>query len=362
MAQRNALKNHEAGRIPISVEAESHMPEDTDFSSIWVDLAQPRLGSEVVFATDDFFAPKERLIDPADPIFVLEKFDENGKWMDGWESRRRRDANHDFCVVRLGRPGIIKGVEIDTRHFTGNYPPAASLEWAASNLRMPPDQAWKPLLDACSLKGDSRLAQHVRMREVVTHVRFHIYPDGGVARLRLYGQVICPIGSHQRFDLAAMENGALPVAANDEHYGRVANLLAPGEPKDMGDGWETRRRREPGNDWAIIALAQPGRIEEIELDTTHFKGNYPDRCSVQAMTNIKLPRTSLVTQSMYWPLLLPQQRMSANAKHRFSTELLPHEAVRFLRLNLIPDGGIARLRAWGTVAATDSTSNTEVGS
>lgn len=324
------------------------MLEGDEFSG-WIDLAHPRLGSEVTFATDDFFGSKERLINPAEPVFIPEKYDDHGKWMDGWESRRRRDANHDFCVVKFGRPGIVRVVQIDTRHFTGNFPPAASLEWTTSELPIPPDHSWKPLLSACELEGNSRLTKHVLLREVVSHVRFHIYPDGGVARLRLYGQVVGEISPHQRVDLAAMENGGLPIAANNEHFGKVANLLAPGEPRDMNDGWETRRRREPGNDWAIIALAKPGRVEEIELDTTHFHGNYPDRCSIQAAADSKLSLKALISQSLYWPWLLPEQRMSANSKHRFSSELLAHSPVKFLRLNIIPDGGIARMRIWGNV-------------
>jgi len=319
-----------------------------DFTKNWVDLAQPRLGGEVVFATDDFFAAKERLIDPAEPVFIPGKYDENGKWMDGWESRRRRDAGHDACVVRLGKPGIVHGVEIDTRNFTGNYPPAVSLEWCHSRERHPRD-GWKTLVPATALKGNDRLVFAVSMPDVVTHLRLNIFPDGGVARLRVYGQVVRDWTAGERIDLAAMENGALPVAANDEHFGRVSNMLAPGKAQDMGDGWETRRRREPGHDWSIVKLARPGRIQEIIVDTHHFKGNFPDRCFIQAMGPSALPKESLITQSMYWPVLLPEQKLSADHEHRFAAEIATHEPVQFVRLNIIPDGGVARLRMWGAV-------------
>ncbi|MEJ0026292.1 MAG: allantoicase [Rhizomicrobium sp.] len=319
-----------------------------DFAKTWVDLAQPRLGAEVVFATDEFFAAKERLIDPAEPVFIPGKYDANGKWMDGWESRRRRDTGHDACIVRLGRPGVVRGIEIDTRNFTGNYPPVASIEWCRSAERIP-SGAWANLVAAVPLKGNDRLFLPTAGAEVATHVRLNIFPDGGVARLRVYGQVVRDWTAGERADLAAMENGALPVAANDEHFGKVSNLLAPGKARDMGDGWETRRRREPGHDWSIVKLARPGRIEEIVVDTAHFKGNFPDRCFIQAIGPSSLPKESLIAQSIYWPILLPEQKLSADREHRFSAEIASHEPVQFVRLNIVPDGGVARLRMWGTV-------------
>lgn len=319
-----------------------------DFAKNWVDLAQPRLGSQVVYATDDFFADKARLIDPAEPVFIPGKYDTNGKWMDGWESRRRRDAGHDHCVVRLGKPGLIKGVEIDTRNFTGNYPPAASIDWCRSDKTVPPANAtWSPLLAATPLQGNSRLVLLVALNEVATHLRLNIFPDGGVARLRVYGQVVRDWKKGERLDLAAMENGGLPVAANDEHFGQVSNMLAPGKSRDMGDGWETRRRREPGHDWSIVTLAKPGRIEEVVVDTAHFKGNFPDRCFIQAVGPSDLPKASLITQSMYWPVILPEQKLSADKEHRFKSQIVKHEPVKFVRLNIVPDGGVARLRLWG---------------
>jgi len=320
-----------------------------DFSKSWVDLASPRLGSAVVFATDDFFADKARLIDPAEPVFIPGKYDANGKWMDGWESRRKRSAGYDHCIVKLGKPGIVHGIEIDTRNFTGNYPPAASIDWCHSGEKQPSD-GWQTLVPSTTLKGNDRLFLTVDGIGPATHLRLNIFPDGGVARLRVFGQVARTWKKGERADLAASENGALPVAANDEHFGKVSNMLAPGKSKDMGDGWETRRRREPGHDWSIVTLAKPGRIDEIIVDTAHFKGNYPDRCFIQAIGgDLDLPKASLITQSLYWPVILPEQKLAANKAHKFTREIARHEPVRFVRLNIIPDGGVARLRMFGKV-------------
>jgi allantoicase len=333
------------------------MPQDIDLAALerrLVDLALPRLGSEVVYATDEFFAPKERLIQPSAPVFIPDKYDAHGKWMDGWESRRRRDAGHDFCIVRLGKPGRIQAVDIDTRHFTGNYPPAASIEWCNTKEAVPgPNAAWQPLLIATKLNGNSHNPHLVSCPEIVTHLRLNIFPDGGVARLRVYGQVARSWSAEDgkvQVDLAAIENGGLPVACNDEHFGRLSNLIAPGKAKDMGDGWETRRRREPGHDWAIVKLGHPGIIESIVVDTSHFKGNYPDRCFIQAIGPSALPNEELITQSMYWPVILPEQKLSADSEHRFVNEIAPHKPAAFVRLNIVPDGGVARLRLLGRIA------------
>ncbi len=318
---------------------------DLNIAKGWINLADLRLGSEVVYANDDFFAAKERLIDPAEPAFIPGKYDEHGKWMDGWESRRRRVPGHDHCIVRLGKPGFVHGIEIDTRHFTGNYPPEASIEWCVSDARIPSDgTAWEMLVPKTPLKGDSRLPLSVSTNRPATHLRLNIFPDGGVARLRAWGQVARDLKPGELVDLAAQENGALPVSCNDEHFGKLANLLAPGKAKNMGDGWETRRRREPGHDWAIVALAKPGTIEKLIIDTSHFKGNYPDRCFIQGA-----PLGASMDQAESWPTILPEQKLSADSEHVFAGEILPHKPVAFLRLNIIPDGGVARLRALGRV-------------
>lgn len=325
-----------------------------DLRRQFVDLAQPRLGSEVVYATDDFFADKARLIDPAPPVFIPGKYDDNGKWMDGWESRRKRVPGHDWCVVRLGVPGIVAGFEIDTSHFTGNYPPGAEVEICMSPEMVPGDDAgWNKVTPRLDLKGDDRIWVPLQHATPATHVRLHIYPDGGVARLRVWGRVDpdwSSVGPDQVIDLLASAWGGRGVIANDEHYGAVGNLTAPGRGVNMGDGWETRRRREPGHDWAVLELGTLGQVSEVVVDTAHFKGNYPDRCSIQATAEAHGAPHEIAAQAESWPVLLPEVKLQADHVHTFKAELADLGPVRFVRLNIYPDGGVSRLRILGTVA------------
>ena len=325
-----------------------------DLRRHYIDLAQPRLGAEVVYATDDFFADKARLIDSAEPVFIPGKYDENGKWMDGWESRRKRTPGHDWCVVRLGVPGRIAGFEIDTRHFTGNYPPGAEVFVCRSDEAVPGDEAgWTKVTGRLALNGDDRVYVPVEHGEPVTHVRLDIFPDGGVARLRVWGRVAkdwSAVDPDERVDLLAMENGGRGIIANDEHYGAIENLTAPGRGVNMGDGWETRRRREPGHDWAVLELGAAGRIEAVVVDTAHFKGNYPDRCFLQASASAAGSPEEIAAASESWPLLLPEAKLEADKVHVFREGLADLGAIRFVRLNIVPDGGVSRLRLVGRVA------------
>jgi allantoicase len=322
-----------------------------DLRRQYVDLAQPRLGSEVVFATDDFFADKARLIDPAPPVFIPGKYDDNGKWMDGWESRRKRVPGHDWCVIRLGVAGVVAGFEIDTSHFTGNYPPGAEIEVCRSD-EANPETGWVNLTGRLHLKGDDRIYVPVERAEPITHVRLHIHPDGGVARLRVWGRVDpdwSKVGADEVIDLLDVARGGRGIIANDEHYGAVGNLTAPGRGVNMGDGWETRRRREPGHDWAVLELGTFGTIEEVVVDTAHFKGNYPDRCSIQATRRAHGTPAEIAQQAESWPVLLPEVKLSADHVHTFRDELAALGPVRFVRLNIFPDGGVSRLRLMGRV-------------
>jgi len=321
-----------------------------DLRSRFVDLLQPRLGSEVVFATDDFFADKSRLISPAEPVFIPGKYDDNGKWMDGWESRRKRVPGHDWCVIRLGVAGVISGFEIDTRHFTGNYPPEAQIEVCRSAEAVPGDDArWVQVTEKLALKGDDRRYVPIEYGQV-THVRLHIFPDGGVARLRAWGRVApdwAGLPDDQPIDLLAMAHGGRGIIANDQHYGRVENLTAPGRGVDMGDGWETRRRREPGHDWAILEMGAAGVVEEVVVDTAHFKGNYPDRCSIQAARDVRGEPARIAEDANHWQILLREVKLQPDHIHTFRDELRAIGAVRFVRLNIFPDGGVSRLRLIG---------------
>jgi len=330
------------------------MSEDTrqqrpDFTDRFIDLTQPRLGAEVIAATDDFFAPKNRLIDPAPPIFIPDKYDDHGKWMDGWESRRKRIPGHDFCVVKLC-PGVIHGLDIDTSFFTGNYPPFASIE-ACHSLKTPDDSTqWVELLPRVALEGDSHHYHPISDERTWTHLRLHIYPDGGVARLRVYGVAHHDWASRARSewaDLAAMQTGGRALACNDMHYGHMSNLIAPGHGLNMGDGWETRRRREPGNDWVILKLGIAGTIRMIEVDTAFFKGNYPAQCSLHGALLTDVIDEDIPASDDFWKPILPPVDLGPDQMKIFEKELIDAGMVSHVRLDIYPDGGVSRLRLFG---------------
>ncbi|SAK63832.1 allantoicase [Caballeronia fortuita] len=328
-------------------------PNAPEFTRRYVNLADPRLGAQALEASDDFFAPKERMLNPEPAVFIPGKYDDHGKWMDGWETRRKRTTGYDWCIVKLARPGVIKGIDLDTSHFTGNFPPAASIEGGYAADGEAPAQ-WTEIVPSTTLQGNSHHYLDVRAEQPFTHLRVNIYPDGGIARLRVYGQPQLDWSNADRnelVDLGAMENGAYMVGTNNQHFGLASTLLMPGRGVNMGDGWETRRRREPGNDWCIVALAQPGIIKKVEVDTAHFKGNFPDRCSLQAAYVKGGTDSSLVTQAMFWPVLLGEQKLQMDKQHFFESEVAALGPVTHVRFNIYPDGGVSRLRLFGTLAS-----------
>jgi allantoicase len=318
-----------------------------------INLASARLGATAVYATDDFFADKSRMLEDQDPVFIEGKYDDNGKWMDGWESRRRRDSGHDYAVIKLAATGRIHEIEIDTRHFTGNYAPAASIEACLTIDEIPGDDAeWVEILSPTALNGNDQRLCAVQLDSAVSHLRLHIYPDGGVARLRVYGtpkKDWSDVSESELVDLAASLNGGVALDCNDAHFGSMHNLLAPGRGINMGDGWETRRRREPGYDWTIIKLGHAGDVKRIDIDTAHFKGNFPHQCIIQAAFISDAEHSSIGAQSLYWQELLPAQHMQADHIHSYSDEILEHDRVNYIRLNIVPDGGVSRLRIFGNI-------------
>ncbi len=320
----------------------------------YIRLDQPRLGSRVVHASDDFFGAKERLIDPVEPVFIADKYDEHGKWMDGWESRRRRTPGHDFAVIRLGIPGVVRGVDIDTSHFTGNYPPEASIDACISEEENP-EEGWEPLLARTRLEADSHHYLPVDVDASVTHLRLNIFPDGGVARLRVYGEVR-PLSFDEdeesgMIDLFALRHGGRALAASDAHFGSMHNLNLPGRGINMGDGWETARRRGPGNDWVIVALGRAGTVERAEIDTGHFKGNYPDHVVLEGGSFDS--NEAAQNESDEWRVLLPEAKLSMDQQHFFETELEALGSITHVRMSIFPDGGISRLRLFGHASEDD---------
>jgi allantoicase len=328
-----------------------------------VDLAAEALGGRALSASDEFFASKYNLLKEGRGVFVPGKYTDRGKWMDGWESRRKRVLGHDHCIIALGAPGHVLGLDIDTNHFLGNHPPFASVEglWAEPDVplseleRMP----FRELLAQVPLRPGSQNLFAAERGEPVTHVRLNIFPDGGVARFRVYGKVMpgraqppsdaetLAHAAPSLIDLAALRNGALALACSDAFFGPMNNLLLPGRAADMGGGWETRRKRAPGYDWILIKLAERGRISVLELDTNHFKGNFPDRASVEVIDAPDARITDLNASRTFVPLL-PETKLGADRRHFFGGELVPHPPATHLRLNIFPDGGVSRLRAWGT--------------
>ncbi len=311
----------------------------------WIQLEQPRLGSKVSYATDEFFAAKERLIDPAAPVFIDDKYDDHGKWMDGWESRRKRTPGHDHCIVRLGIPGVVHGVDIDTRYFTGNFPPHASIDACVSDDDVP-NGGWIEILEKTELTSDAHNFLDVDGDSIVTHLRLNIYPDGGIARLRVYGEIRPDYSQIDGVvDLVALEHGGRAIACSDEHYGTMHNLNVAGRGVNMGDGWETARRRGPGNDWVILSLGHAGTIEKIEVDTAHFKGNYPDRVSIEGALFDSNDEVSVASKK--WRTLLPKSKLEMDKQHEFDSELQSLGDLSHIRLSIYPDGGISRVRLYG---------------
>lgn len=313
-----------------------------------IDLASVRVGGKALYATDDFFAEKENLLNPGRGIFIPDKYTENGKWMDGWESRRKREPGHDWCVVQLGLPGRIHGFDVDTNHFLGNYPEHCRIEACelapGADWR---DANWTELVPMTELQGGSQHFLEVENPQRWTHVRLHIYPDGGVARLRVYGVVSAKLDGGL-VDLAAVENGGFSVLANDMFFSHKNNLIMPGRALNMGDGWETKRKRGPGNDWVIVKLGAPGKLEKVEIDTNHFKGNFPESASLEGVhIPHEVPANFLTSRSLDWQPILPRTKLEAHKQHYFDSEIIPGGPYTHVRLSIYPDGGISRLRLYG---------------
>ena len=322
----------------------------SDFTQ-FVDLASERIGGKVVAANDEFFAPKENLLKAATPIFIEEKYSDRGKWMDGWETRRRRIPGHDWCIVQLGAAGVVRGVVVDTSYFRGNFPESCAIEACAIEGSgevgqfLSPGIEWIEILQRSPLQGDSKNFFPIEHPHRFTHVRLNIFPDGGVARLRVFGEVVPDwrgiLSSEAIVDLSAVQHGGRILDCSDKFFSAPQNLLMPGKSSHMGDGWETRRRRGPGYDWVVIGLGVAAHIDEIEVDTAHFKGNFPESCSLEgcdAGAGDEWPRCE-------WRELLARTPLEADCLRAFKVK--ESGPVTHVRFNMFPDGGVARLRIKG---------------
>lgn len=321
-----------------------------------IDLAAEKLGGRAITCSDDFFAEKENLLKPGRGIFIADKYTDRGKWMDGWESRRKRTQGNDWCIVQLAAPGRIYGVDIDTNFFLGNHPPFASIDacyhTGTGDLNTE-TQTWKELLSKSSLQPGSQNLYTVEDKNVYTHLRLNIFPDGGVARLKVYGVVEKDwesIDRDEHIDLAAAINGGKPVLCNDMFFSHMDNLVMPGRGLNMGDGWETKRNRTPGNrDWVVVQLAHTGIIDKVLIDTAYFKGNYPDSCRLEGYTSEPGENVDFSSPDIKWVLILPQVKLQADAEHYFE-ELVTKEPFTHVRLSIFPDGGISRMRLFGHIS------------
>ena len=323
-----------------------------------IDVACSDNGTKVIYCSDEFFADSSRMLQSSNPVWVEGKYDDNGKWMDGWESRRRRDGKNDFCFIRLGKKASINSFNIDTTHFTGNFAPGISIQGCSVPGGTTDDlvvdgsavSEWFDLLGKKEIMGDSHNRFECPVNNPITHLKIILHPDGGIARFRAYGE-FWEEKRDPSFDgvnVLSKENGARAIFANDEHFGRLSNILEKHEPLSMADGWETRRRREPGNDWGVLALSKPAQVNKIIVDTKHFKGNFPHKFSISTAHISDKDDSVILEDSKSWKKLLDQQKLGMNQIHTFEkNDILHNEPFNHVRIDIYPDGGIARLKFIG---------------
>lgn len=341
-----------------------------------VNLADAALGAEAVACSDEFFAPKECLLQPGRAVFDPEAYTDRGKLMDGWESRRKRGPGHDWCIIRLGARGVVRAFDIDTDHFLGNHPPYASVEALRADSELSPAQltaapigasgepgTWTEVLAQVPLRPGTHNLFVVRLDPCWpsgwTHLRLNMFPDGGIARFRVYGDVepewnLADVDEETRprlrpgeVDLLAVRNGGMALAASDTFFGPMYNLIRPGRAVNMGGGWETRRKRGPGFDWIVLRLGAAGSVGLVEVDTNHFKGNAPRSCALAGVMAPQAQLTELVDPALAWQDIVPETELEPHARHFWRDEVVGRGPWSHVRLSIFPDGGISRLRLYG---------------
>lgn len=335
------------------------MSESTEntYQRQYPDLLSERVGGKALGCSDEWFAECANLVKHDDPVFKEGHFVATGQWMDGWESRRSfgRSAriesglDHDWCLLRLGIPGTLHGVDIETTHFRGNAPEYASLEGAWVQGEVNGETQWFTLLPKRATRAHDHNVFAVEVDQPCTHLRLKIFPDGGVARLRAWGSV-----AHlpektlpgELVDLASVMVGGRGMQCSDMFYSSPSNLLMPYSGINMGDGWETRRRRDDGNDWCIVKLGLTGTIRKVLVDTAHFKGNFPDSFSLEAVHS---QREDMDAEDIPWETVIAQTQLQADHAHLYMQEIqvAPEQKFTHVRLSIFPDGGISRLRVFG---------------
>ncbi len=334
-----------------------------------VDLASEEMGGRALACSDDFFAGMENMLKPGRGVFLEGEYTDRGKWMDGWESRRKRGPGHDWCIVKLGVRGAVRALDVDTNHFLGNHPPFASVEATCASAEARVDElekaSWTEILPVSPLRPGSQNLFAIDDVSTYTHLRLRIYPDGGVARFKVWGRPD-PDWEHPEVDeetrprlrageadLAALRNGGQTLACSDAFFGPMHHLISPGRAANMGGGWETRRKRMPGHDWILVKLGAAGTVGLVEADTNHFKGNYADRIAIRGIHAPGARITDLVAVGAYssvpeWTTILPETKLAASTRHFFRDELAARGPFTHVRLDVFPDGGVSRLRVWGT--------------
>lgn len=399
------------------------MPEARPEYSTLTDLASTAIGGRIIFASDEWFAPAAMFLSPDPPVFKEGLFTEYGKWMDGWETRRKRVPGHDWCVLQLGVPGTVYGFEVDTAFFTGNNVPAISIQGAdlPDGLDLPaevidgatgavmntgmmgtaatPRQielvgeavdrlAFRDLLPRSPLRpGYPETRTHFFAASSpgrVTHLKVNYFPDGGVARLRVFGEVAAPLlrSPKQRVDFASALNGGAALCWSNEHFGTPSNTLLPNQAPDMGNGWETARNPQRpailelgsegyvdfsySKDWFVMRLGARSSIGEVEVDTNHFKGNFPESAIIEVCDLPEILALPILEQKkkfengafrdgLAWKPLLRRTKMQPHMQQHFyeGDEKAPLERVgpaTHVRLTIFPDGGVSRLRMHGVAA------------
>ncbi len=335
-----------------------------------LDLASARVGGMALLANDEFFAEKENLLRREEPVFIADRYTDRGKWMDGWETRRRRPVvpgAFDWCVIRLGLAGTLEGFDVDTRFFVGNPPETVWIEGLESDHPLAPHDVpglegrWVTIVPRTPVGRGQRnfiavADERLRARRF-THLRLNIDPDGGVARFRTYGKVAFDWSRHapgQRIDLAGMQYGARAIACNDMFFSSKDNINQPWPSDIMSDGWETRRRRSwnpPGDfDWIIVRLARPGRLAVARVETFHFKGNFPESCWLEGANFHGGDDAAIAAMSapdFVWTPLVPETPLGPHAAHELDASALHDAVVTHVRLCIKPDGGVSRLRLFG---------------